>query len=205
MNGKKLFLAGLSATLLVGAAVQASFAAPQGNDGMGGGHGGRWHRPGFSPEVAYVRMLKQFDTNGDMKISKDELKAGVDKIFDQIDTNKDGEITPAEVKAYRQERIKEWRAERAKAKGDDTKNDQAQAGDNKGGKGQHRGHNPHARFVREAALVRGMLMFHRIDTDGNGQISKAEAEAAADKFFDRMDRNHDGVISLDDMPNRPLL
>ncbi|MFS8111373.1 EF-hand domain-containing protein [Rhizobium jaguaris] len=207
MNGKKLLLAGLSATLLVGAAVQASFAAPQGNDGMGG-PGGRWHRPGFSPEVAYVRMLKQFDTNGDMKISKDELKAGVDKIFDQIDTNKDGQITPAEVKAYRQERIKEWRAERAKAKGDNGQTDQAQADDNKGDqadKGEHHGHNPRDRFVREAALVRGMLMFHRIDTDGNGQISKQEAEDAANKFFDRMDRNHDGVISLDDMPNRPLL
>ncbi|MDL2399107.1 calcium-binding protein [Rhizobium mayense] len=208
MYTKKLLLAALSATLLVGAAAQASFAAPQGNDGMGG-PGGRWHRPHFSPEVAYVRMLKQFDTNGDMKITKDELKAGVDKIFDQIDTNKDGQITPAEIKAYRQERIKEWRAERAKAKGDDNKTDQAQAGDNKGDnnddRSEHRRHDPRTHFVREAALIRGMLMFHRIDTDGNGQISKQEAEDAANKFFDRMDRNHDGVISLDDMPNRPLL
>ncbi|UWU21468.1 EF-hand domain-containing protein [Rhizobium sp. CB3060] len=223
MNGKKLLLAGLSATLLVGAAVQASFAAPQAHDGMGG-PGGRWHRPGFSPEVVYVRMLKQFDTNGDMKISKDEVKAGVDKIFDQIDTNKDGEITPGELRAYRKERIKEWKAERAKGaedqaqadqakgdqgKGDQGKGDQAQAdqapsGDNQYA-GKHHGHHPRGRFMHEAALMRTSLLFQRVDTDENGQISKQEAEDAANKLFDRMDRNHDGVISLDDMPNRPLL
>jgi Ca2+-binding EF-hand superfamily protein len=215
MNGKTLLLVGLSATLVLGGAAQASFAATEGHHHMGGHHrmggqAGRWHKPAIPPEVAYVRMLKQFDSNNDMKISKDEFKAGVDKVFDEIDTNKDGEITPAEVQAYRQERMKQWRAERAKAKGDDadksdqTKSDQAQA-DHKGGKGRHHGHNPHAHFAREAAMIRGMLMFHRIDADGNGQISKQEAENAAGKYFDRMDRNHDGVISLDDMPNRPLL
>ncbi|MBB5575134.1 MULTISPECIES: calcium-binding protein [Rhizobium] len=220
MNGKKILLAGLSATLLVGAAVQASFAAPQGNDDMRG-HGGRWHHPGFSPEVAYVRMLKQFDTNGDMKISKDELKAGVDKIFDEIDTNKDGEITPGELRAYRQERVKQWKAEHAKdgddqaqaqadqgkgdqGKGDQTQGDQAQNGDNQDG-GKHHGHHPRGHFMHEAAMMRTTLLFQRIDTDENGQISKQEAEDAGNKLFDRMDRNHDGVISLDDMPNRPLL
>ena len=59
--------------------------------------------------------------------------------------------------------------------------------------------------VHQSNLMRGMMLFHRIDKDENGQISKQEAEDAASKFFDRMDRNHDGVISLDDMPDRPLL
>ncbi|MDE1997207.1 MAG: EF-hand domain-containing protein [Rhizobiaceae bacterium] len=212
MNGKKLLLVGLSATLLAGGAVQASFAAAQGQGGTNWHHGGRHGGgPRIPPEVAYVRMLKQFNTNGDMKISKDEMKAGVDKIFDEIDTNKDGQITPGELRAYHEARVKQWRAEHAKANGDDAaktdqSGDQAKA-DDQGGKGQHHGHRPggpRAHFMREAFLIRGMLMFHRIDTDENGQISKQEAEAAADKFFDRMDRNHDGVISLDDMPDRPL-
>lgn len=196
MNGKKLLLASLSAALLVGAAVPASFAAT--HDNRAGGPGGRPHHRAFSPEIVYVRMLKQFDTNGDMKISKDELKAGVDKVFDQIDTNKDGEITPGELRAYRQERVKAWKAEHAKASNDTAKADQA---DDNGGK--HHGKNQHGRFMREA-MIRTTLLFQRIDTDENGQISKQEAENAADKLFARMDRNHDGVISLDDMPNRPL-
>lgn len=207
MNGKKLLLAGLSAALLVGAAAQVSFAAQRGHDGRDGRDG-----PRFSPEIAYVRMLKQFGQPGDTKITKDEVKAGVDKIFDQIDTNHDGEITPGEVRAYRQERIKEWKAAHAKAnddqannqaQNDQTKGDQAQ-NDDKGDNGsRHHGH--HGRFMHEAGLMRGMMLFHRIDKDENGQISKQEAEDAASKFFDRMDRNHDGVISLDDMPDRPLL
>jgi Ca2+-binding EF-hand superfamily protein len=207
MNGKKILLAGLSAALLVGAAAQASFAA-QGDEARGGHHGGRWHGPRFSPEVVYVRMLKQFGQPGDTKVTKDEVKAGVDKIFDQIDTNHDGEITPGELRAYRQERVKEWKAAHAKANDDQAQNDQAKGdqaeNDNKGGNGP-RHHGPHGRFMHEAGLMRGMMLFHRIDKDENGQISKQEAEDAANKFFDRMDRNHDGVISLDDMPDHPLL
>ncbi len=201
MNGKKLLLAGVSAALLVGAAAQASFAAQRGHDGRDG--------PRFSPEIAYVRMLKQFGQPGDTKVTKDEVKAGVDKIFDQIDTNHDGQLTPGEVRAYRQERIKEWKAAHAKtdddqARNDQTKGDQAQNDDDKGDNGP-RHHRPHGRFMHEAGLMRGMMLFHRVDKDENGQISKQEAEDAANKFFDRMDRNHDGVISLDDMPDRPLL
>lgn len=207
MNGKKILLAGLSAALLVGAAAQASFAA-QGDEARGGHHGGRWHGPRFLPEVVYVRMLKQFGQPGDTKVTKDEVKAGVDKIFDQIDTNHDGEITPGELRAYRQERVKEWKAAHAKANDDQAQNDQAKGdqaeNDDKGGNGP-RHHGPHGRFMHEAGLMRGMMLFHRIDKDENGQISKQEAEDAANKFFDRMDRNHDGVISLDDMPDHPLL
>lgn len=54
-------------------------------------------------------------------------------------------------------------------------------------------------------FMRASLMMQRIDTDQNGQISKQEAETAFDKLFARMDRNKDGVISIDDMPDRPLL
>ncbi|NLS18243.1 calcium-binding protein [Rhizobium sp. P40RR-XXII] len=203
MNGKKFLLAGLSAALLVGAAAQASFAA-QGDEARGE-HSGRWHGPRFSPEIVYVRMLKQFGQPGDTKVTKDEVKAGVDKIFDQIDTNHDGEITPGELRAYRQERIKEWKAEHAKADGDQAQNDQSKGDEAQADNNGPRHHRPHGRFMHEAGLMRGMMLFHRIDKDENGQISKQEAEDAANKLFDRMDRNHDGAISLDDMPNRPLL
>ena len=221
MNGKKLLLAGLSAALLVGAAAQVSFAAPQGNDHMGG-PGGRWHGPRFSPEVLYVRMLKEFDTKGDAKITKDEVKAGVDKIFDQIDTGKTGEITRAELRTYGQERMKEWKAAHPKPAGDQAQanqaqGDQAQAGQTDGDQAQgdqdkgdhkdgggHHGHKHHGRFMREPGLFGTILRIAHFDHNPNSQISKQEVEDAANLLFDRMDRNHDGVISLDDMPDRPL-
>ncbi|WP_113446946.1 calcium-binding protein [Rhizobium cremeum] len=45
----------------------------------------------------------------------------------------------------------------------------------------------------------------RMDTDENGQISKAEAAAATDKLFDRFDTNKDGFISADDFPAGPKI
>jgi len=210
MNTKKLLLAALSSTLLVGAAATASFAAP---GGQSHGHG-RPHRPRIQPEVIYVQMLKEFDTNGDMKITKEEVTAGVDKIFDQIDTNKDGEITPGELRLYQQARMQAWRD--AHKKTDDAKMGDAKTGDAKAGDAQTqdqaqagnddhgKGHGQRGRWMQQARLMRTAMLFHRIDTDENGQISKKEAEDAAGRLFDRLDRNKDGVISLDDMPDRPF-
>ncbi|MGG7517340.1 EF-hand domain-containing protein [Allorhizobium undicola] len=48
-------------------------------------------------------------------------------------------------------------------------------------------------------------MFRELDTDENGQISKAEADAGLDKLFDRLDTNKDGFISADDFPAGPAL
>jgi hypothetical protein len=231
MNGKKILIAALSSTLLVGAAATATLAAPgDDNARMGHHHHGKmhhgrdgrqaWHHMGPPPEVIFVRIVKQFDTNGDMKVSKDEFTAGVDKIFDQIDTNHDGQITPAELKTYRQDKMKAWREERQKdmaqnaaqnndqgAKKPDANKpddgDQAQNGQGMEHHGRNGGHGQRGHWMREARMMQ-MMMFARVDTDSSGQISKPEAEAFANKIFDRMDRNHDGVISIDDMPSHPF-
>jgi hypothetical protein len=225
MNGKKILIAALSSTLLVGAAATATLAAPGNDNGKMGHHGkmhhgreGRagWHRMGPPPEVIFVRMVKQFDANGDMKVSKEEFTTGIDKIFDQVDANHDGQITPAEFKTYRQDKMKAWRDEHKKdmaQNGDqagdenaDKSADQSADGDQaaKPHHGRHGGHGERGHWMREARMME-VMMFARVDTDGSGQISKAEADAFATKVFDRMDRNHDGMISIDDMPNRPFL
>ena len=212
MNGKKLLITAVSATLLLGGAA-AAFAA--GGHHMGGPRG--HHRPGIAPEILFVHMLQQFDTNGDMKISKDEATAGVDKIFAAIDTNNDGSITPGEFRTYRQaqmkamweEHKKEWEANKDASKADDKAQPDDQASnDDKDGKPQHhhggQGHGEHGMGPRGPGMM-GEMLFHRVDTDENGQISKAEAEAAMAKLFDRLDKNHDGFIALDDMPKAPIL
>jgi hypothetical protein len=44
--------------------------------------------------------------------------------------------------------------------------------------------------------------FEKIDTNGDGKVSKAEHTKAADERFARMDANKDGVLSQDEMPGR---
>ncbi|MBP2442590.1 calcium-binding protein [Rhizobium leguminosarum] len=210
MYRNKLILAALSSTLIFGAAAGAGYAAP--GDGPRP-HAGR-DRPGPGRdaflEITYVRMLKQFDANKDGKVSKDEAAAGLDKIFAAIDTNKDGSLTPGEIRQYRETEIKAMKDQRKQeAAENDGANAAPETADNDNqGQPPHDGHDgrgDHHWMHHGGNIMRASLMMHRIDTDQNGQISKQEAVAAFDKLFARMDRNKDGFISIDDMPDRPLL
>jgi Ca2+-binding EF-hand superfamily protein len=209
MQRKKLVFAALFSTLLIGAAAIPSFAAPGGPPPGAG----RPHHARLPAEVIYVQMLKLFDTNGDMKISKDELKTGVDKLFDQIDTNKDGQITPGELRVFYEARMQAWRdahprqgADQEQGKDQGSGQDQAQAGGEAGqpAAGAATDHQ-RPRWMERAMVMRAAFIFRKVDKDESGQISKQEAEDAADRLFTRMDRNGDGFISLDDMPDRPFL
>ena len=46
-------------------------------------------------------MFSQFDKNNDGRISRDEVKEGMDRLFTEIDTNKDGFISSEEMQAHR--------------------------------------------------------------------------------------------------------
>ncbi|MBY5314002.1 EF-hand domain-containing protein [Rhizobium leguminosarum] len=210
MYRNKLILAALSSTLIFGAAAGAVFAAP--------GDGPRQHAgmgrpsPGSAAfrEITYVRMLKQFDTNKDGQVSKDEATAGLDKIFAAIDTNKDGSLTPGEIREYRKTQMQAMRDQRKQEAGENKDANAAAATADNNDQGRpprdgHDGRDGHRWMRHGGNIMRASLMMQRIDTDQNGQISKQEATAAFDKLFARMDRNKDGVISIDDMPDRPLL
>lgn len=205
MYRNKLILAALSSALILGAAAGTSFAAP--------GDGPRQHagmgRPDFAAfrEITYVRMLKQFDTNKDGQVSKEEATDGIDKVFAAIDTNNDGSLTPGEIRQYRQAQMKAMRDQRKQDAGTNSDANAAPAAPETADNNDH-GRPPrdgHRWMHHGGNIVRASIMMQRIDTDQNGQISKQEAEAAFDKLFARMDRNKDGVISIDDMPDRPLL
>jgi Ca2+-binding EF-hand superfamily protein len=57
-------------------------------------HGEGMHGDGPPP------MLERFDANHDGKLSKDEVRNGVDKMFTEIDSNKDGFISKEEMRAH---------------------------------------------------------------------------------------------------------
>lgn len=205
MYRNKLILAALSSVLVFGAAAGTSFAAP--------GNGPRPHHAGMDGpgrdaflEITYVRMLKEFDANKDGKVSKEEATSGLDKIFAAIDTNNDGSLTPGEIRQYRQTQLQAMKDQHKQEAGDEkdakTASDMSDGEPGRPARGGHDGHH----WMRHGGnFMRASMMMRRADTDENGQISKQEAVAAFDKLFTRMDRNKDGVISIDDMPDRPLL
>ncbi|HWT58897.1 MAG TPA: calcium-binding protein [Rhizobium sp.] len=211
MYRNKLILAALSSTLIFGAAAGAGYAAP----GDGPRQHAGMHGPGPAAfrEITYVRMLKQFDANKDGKVSKEEATAGLDKVFAAIDTNSDGSLTPGEISAYRKTQMQAMRDQRKQDAGENKNTDTAAAAPDNDDQGRsprdghdgHDGRDGHRWMRHGGNFMRASMMMHRVDTDQNGQISKPEAVAAFDKLFARMDRNKDGVISIDDMPDRPLL
>lgn len=202
MNAKKIALAALGAAFVFGATVP-SFAAP--GDRGPGRHGLRHEMGGpMMKERAFIYLLKNADADKDGKVTKAELTAFEEKKFAEIDADKDGSLTPGEFRAYRKAAMEAFRKdhprpEREEAKADGDKKPSEERAEGKEGKRHHaKGPGRHGKGGGFMRLIR------MADTDENGQVSKAEATAATEKFFAFMDTNKDGAISIDDLPDRPL-
>jgi Ca2+-binding EF-hand superfamily protein len=173
--------------------------------------------PAPDPQARHEQMkarmlekLKAADTNGDGMISREEANAALPMIathFDEIDTNKDGFITLQEFGAamkamhHRHEGLKQL-----DKNGDGLiSHEEAQASPrlakhfdaidtNKDG------------FLSKDELLAARTqarekMFARIDTDGDGRISPAEAERFPflARHFDAIDLDHDGFLTKDEL------
>jgi hypothetical protein len=219
MTSKFFTLAAVAGSLLIGTSASAVLA--QDRDGRRGPPGGR--------EVMFVRMLQQFDTNKDGKITKDEAKASGETLFVSIDADKDGSITPGEFRKHRETMREQLKAELKESAvadeddadevappppggpGDEQAQDDSRGPDGKPHHGKHHDGKRHGgRDMADRDGPRGPgdrgpgRMIRVADTDENGQINQAEAMTMVDKMFERADRNKDGVISVDDMPKRPM-
>lgn len=114
-----------------------------------------------------------------------QMLASVNTRFDRIDTNKDGVIDAAEMeagKAAMQQRRAKWRearVARAETAGTDANTPamRERRGKRMGADGQ-----------------RGMGLA-RLDTNGDGTITRAEFAAPAMQRFDRADADGDGVVT----------
>lgn len=114
------------------------------------------------------------DTAPKKPITKAEMLARADARFDRMDTNKDGQLDANERKAG----ADAARAAMAARKGGEMADFMPGAG-------------------RRGGMV-GEGMLQRVDTNGDGLISKAENRAAAEARFARMDANGDGTIGADE-------
>ncbi|HBT70020.1 MAG TPA: hypothetical protein DEB63_19485 [Agrobacterium sp.] len=200
MTTRKIALSALGAALVLSTAATASFAAP--------GKGAKDRMP-IRQEAAFVHLLKVADTNKDGKISKEEFTARQDALFAEIDKDKDGSITPKEMREYRQAKMEAFRAANPRPEREDAKAEDGKAPEGKRAERhadrEHGGRPGHKGWGKHGGKGAGLGMLRWADADENGQVSKAEFTAAGEKMFERLDKNKDGVISIDDMPDRPFL
>jgi Ca2+-binding EF-hand superfamily protein len=119
------------------------------------------------------RMIHRADTNGDGRVSQAEMEAALAASFAVLDVNHDGALSKSEID-NRREIYKAYR-QRLKA--------ERQAGKHVAGVIRLKGFKKH---------------FAKLDTNGDGVISKGEIDGAAAHQFKRRDRNGDGYISATD-------
>jgi Ca2+-binding EF-hand superfamily protein len=153
----------------------------------------------------YQLMLQKMDTNGDGRISLDEYVAAATACFKSIDTQNKGAVDAADIAAspvtlQRDEKIADAIVKRV----------------DKSGKGY---------ISQDDIVAAAQARFARMDTNGDGKLTPDELTApghraraflaAADgaasdpqrqqkraelkqKYFDRIDANHDGAITQDE-------
>lgn len=167
---------------------------------------------GNAPHHGFLDRLRAADTNADGMLSRDEAAAlpRISANFDAIDTNHDNYITFDELRAF-------FKAHHAKRHGDFLKRLDTD-GDGRISKAeaataprlaQHfdqidANHDGFLTQEEIRAAHQAMRVAHwkRIDTDGDGKISLAEAQANAPRLaahFDQVDANHDGFITPDEL------
>jgi Ca2+-binding EF-hand superfamily protein len=145
-------------------------------------------RQKLTPEQRAEWMMKRLDTNGDNKVSLEEVQTRASEAFKNFDADGNGQVTRDEVKAKRQafrEARKEWRAAR-----DKTGEEKTVALEK-------------LREMRPAMLP-GMRprVFVMADTDKNGSLSLAEVSEQAGNMFKRRDTNDDGFIDASDFARK---
>lgn len=153
----------MKSTVAVLALAGAVFAtATFGNEGPGG--------PG-NQGAMLLELFDSIDTDQDGKLTEAELEAHRAAMFAATDTNGDGLLSAEEISAHQMARMSEQMAERSAR--------MIEYRDNNG---------DGSLSLAEMDAGPGQRHFARIDTDNDGAISKAEAEAVMDRMGKRKHR-----------------
>ena len=135
-----------------------------------------------------VKNFKGLEGSGHVMMMGDPNAA-----FDRLDANKDGSISREEFTRAREERVERRIVRREKVKGGDSSP--------KDGKDVRR----HVMRMHGPGPFGGRMIV-MADTNSDGQITLAEAEALALQHFDRMDANKDGQVTPEERrAGRPMI
>ncbi|MBC6980962.1 EF-hand domain-containing protein [Caulobacter sp. 17J80-11] len=136
------------------------------------------------------------DTDGDGKISQTEMVQAERARFARLDANHDGKVTKDELEAL-ETRFMDERFARL----DTDKNGQISKEEFAAAHEQRAGRWAGRRGVGMGGDRMGGML-GRLDTNGDGVVTQAEADAKVQARFAAMDTNKDGFVTSDERPGK---
>jgi len=162
----------------------------------------------------FMERLRAADTNADGMLSRQEAASlpFITRHFDEIDANHDNQVTFEELRAFHQQHRGHHRGHGNLIKRLDKDGDgkislaEAQAAPRFAQRFAQIDANSDGFVTRDelkaARQAQAQARFQKIDTDGDGKISLAEAQANAPRLaehFAQVDANQDGFVTQDEL------
>lgn len=194
MKTKLLLLSTVAA--LIGSMTMSAQDAPKPP-----GEGGPPHGRGGDPQARMDEMLKKLDTNGDGKVSKEEWieytrKESEDR-YSKMDTNKDGFVDKAEMEEGAR-KMHEMHGQGGERPGGFRKPESGEGGTRPRPEGGGNAPQPPAEGGGARPMGGGLReIFKKIEE--NGSISKEEFSKINEEQFNKMDANHDGKVTKEEI------
>jgi len=157
---------------------------------------------GFAPALAFSAPAPQHPRHEMKAMTRAEMVQKVQDHFARLDTDKDGFVTKAEMDAA-ETAMHQTMADRMKQR-ESGMFDRMDA-NHDGSLSRAEFDAAHDAMADHMGGMRGMHgamaghMFSAADTNKDGRVSLQEATAAAATHFDKLDANHDGTLTPDEM------
>jgi Ca2+-binding EF-hand superfamily protein len=142
------------------------------------------------------------DADHDGKLTRDEFRADFARFFSELDQNHDGVIDGVELQRYEQKVAPEVLPRLAQVQGG-SPGERGAAGERRLAEPARRRGGPDYDGAPAYSLLNVSEPVASIDADFDGRITLQEFQAAADRRFDQLDKDRNGYLTLDTLPQTP--